>query len=633
MEPSPLTQVSRPDTFQPKIVKLYEALFQLPNADEDHDYEQSEGFWQEFFLLKPDPPSLRRVLQGLNADQMLHLQAPAQQLFSRAIDRVQAAKAPSDEIALDTLTVFLGAVLSKKYTNPSSDILSVLAGLDDADAVLSDLVAALDNIIRSGRNIQIRRKAIRVALSITSGAYSTGLISYFTHRDLFPSLMKFVQDSELSGEISEPFILLGLLTNYNKFEFQNPYRLRLDDFVNDVAIKKTVQCVGNTCRDLRDRYVAVQDDTPEAWSIGTALSYVGLGALTGSRPASPAPSPEEAQSLFTALPGSEAAILLSAYDFANANKLFCFNLINLPAASKTDITPFSAFLSLTSYLFQHAHRSARTALYSHVNLYILQIVIEDPALAKRICSEESKTPVRLCRQRQPYLPVVRTDRVLAAYILDIMIDGINHNLRRRLDTEYYILCLGVILRIISFLARSRIRFVYHWSELWRSLLSFIRFLTTYANDIKSLRESSRLVDDTVNLIALSLSAGESFLPDAAAYDDLFYKLVETGDILTKFRDAYELSKQSSSNSIETLVSVSRHYHALLEGDEKGKVKSKNLSPREVSKVIKQGYETLSIQAREDLDHWERYREADHKVVLKKVSRAAVEDAKMLVAEK
>ncbi|KKY22481.1 hypothetical protein UCDDS831_g03646 [Diplodia seriata] len=565
MEPSPLTQVSRPDTFQPKIVKLYGALFQLSNADDEQDHEQSEGFWQEFFLLKPDPPSLRRVLHNLSPDQMLHLQIPAQQLFSRAIDRMQDARAP---------------------------------------------------------------KAIRVALSITSGAYSTGLISYFTHRDLFPSLMKFVQDTELSGEISEPFILLGLLTNYNKFEFQNPYRLRLDDFVNDVAIKKTVQCVGNTCRDLRDKYVAVQDDTPEAWSFGTALNYVGLGALTGSRPASPAPSPEEAQSLFTTLPGPEAAILLSAYDFANANKLFCFNLINLPAASKTDITPFSAFLSLTSYLFQHAHRSARTALYSHVNLYILQIVIEDPALAKRICSEESKTPVRLCRQRQPFLPIVRTDRVLAAYILDMVIDGINHNLRRRLDTEYYMYALDS-----NFRQTGADFLTYHWSELWRSLLSFIRFLATYANDIKSLRESSRLIDDTVNLVALSLSAGESFLPDAAAYDDLFYKLVETGDILTKFRDAYDLSKQSDSSSIETLVSVSKHYHALLEGDEKGKVKSKNLSPREVSKVIKQGYETLSIQAREDLDHWERYREADHKVVLKKVSRAAVEDAKTLVLEK
>lgn len=143
-------------------------------------------------------------------------------------------------------------------------------------------------------------------------------------------------------------------------------------------------------------------------------------------------------------PGPEAAILLSAYDFANANKLFCFNLVNLPASSKTDVAPFSAFLSLTSYLFQHAHRSARTALYTHVNLYILQIIIEDPALAKRICSDESKTPVRLCRQRQPYLPVVRTDRVLAAYILDTVVDGINHNLRRRLDTEFYMYVVFVV---------------------------------------------------------------------------------------------------------------------------------------------------------------------------------------------
>lgn len=74
MEPSPLTQVSRPETFQPKIVQLYEALFQPPDPPDDLDHEHSEGFWQEFFLLKPDPPSLRRVLQKLNPDEMLHLQ-------------------------------------------------------------------------------------------------------------------------------------------------------------------------------------------------------------------------------------------------------------------------------------------------------------------------------------------------------------------------------------------------------------------------------------------------------------------------------------------------------------------------------------------------------------------------------
>jgi hypothetical protein len=52
------------------------------------------------------------------------------------------------------LTVFLDAALSKKYTNPSSDILSILAGLHDADAVMSDFVATLDTVIRNGRSCE-----------------------------------------------------------------------------------------------------------------------------------------------------------------------------------------------------------------------------------------------------------------------------------------------------------------------------------------------------------------------------------------------------------------------------------------------------------------------------------------------
>ncbi|OCK88623.1 DUF1741-domain-containing protein [Cenococcum geophilum 1.58] len=625
MEPSPLTQQSRPESFQPKIVRLYEALFR----EDEEDYDLSEGFWQEFFLLRPDAANLKRILGYLGADDLLHLQAHSQQLFFRAVSCVKHDTPPSDEVALDTLTVFLGAVLSKKYTNPSSDIISVLTGLRDADAIMSDFVASLDTIIRNGRNMEVRQKAAQVALSITAGAYQTSLISYFTHRDLFPALMKCVQDSESSTQTLRPFFLLGLLANYNKFEFQNPYRLRLDDFVNDATIRKIVTCFGSTCSSSRDRYIAVQDDLPEGWNLSATLSYIGLGVLaTSSRPSTP--TTEEAVPLFSALPGSEAGILLSTYEFANANKLFCFNLVTLPSHIKGEASALSSFLSLTSYLFQHAHRSFRSSLYTYISLFILQILVEDQILIKRMCGEESKTSVRLCRQRQPYLPVIRGSRPATSVILDIMIDGINHNLRRRLDAEFYILCLGVILRVISFLSRSRLRLAYHWSELWRTLLSFFRFLVTYSNDIKTLPKYAELVDDLVDLIALSLSSGEAFLPDSASYDDLFYKIVETGEILTKFRDAFELSNHAGPSSIDILVSVSSHYYTLLEGDEKGKVKTKNLSPKEVSKVIKQGYETLSIQATEGLDHWDKFREADHKMILKKVARVAVEDAKSLI---
>lgn len=69
-------------------------------------------------------------------------------------------------------------------------MINVITGLDQVDAIFTDFVAVLDNTIRIGRSLDVREKAIETALSVTSGAYQTGLISYFTHRDLFPSLMK-----------------------------------------------------------------------------------------------------------------------------------------------------------------------------------------------------------------------------------------------------------------------------------------------------------------------------------------------------------------------------------------------------------------------------------------------------------
>ncbi|KAI1179529.1 hypothetical protein F4777DRAFT_434818 [Nemania sp. FL0916] len=622
MEASPLTQQARPEVFQPKIVKLYEALFQ---DDSDAEGDKSEGFWREFFLLKPDRASLLNILDQFGPDDLIHLQPQTRQLFLRAVACLKSGNGLASLHALETLTTFFSSTLQKKYTNPSSDIIAVLAGLDHVDTVFTDFVSALDGIIRNGATLEIRQRAVEVVLSITSGAYQTSLLTYFIQRDLFPAIMKFIQDSDSPDKVLEPFTLLGLLANYNKFEFQNPYQLRLNDFVNEAAIRKIVRCVGQTCKILRGQYLDIFEDLPEGWSLSQALSMMGLGKITpGTRTNQKSNhDPEAAKQMFARLPGEEAAVLLGTYDFSHANKLFCFNLVTM-AAEKGEEQPIASLLSLTSYLLQHAFLSNRATNYAHLSLMVFRLLIEDQLLCKRVCSEESKTAVRLCRQRQPYLPVVKGERILAASVLDTMVDGINHNLRRRLDVGLYTLCVGIMLRIISYLSRSRTRIQYHWSGLFRSLLAFIKFLTTYASDLKDLPHFDTLLDLVVNLLALSLSAGEAFLPTPAAYDDLFYKVVESGEVLIKFRDTYKLSKRPS-NSIDTLVNVTAHYKSLL--DSGG---SKNLTSTQVSEVIKQGYETLSIQTKEGLDGWERYREADDRTLLKKMARATVNDVKILV---
>lgn len=333
--------------------------------------------------------------------------------------------------------------------------------------------------------------------------------------------------------------------------------------------------------------------------------------------------------------------MLGTYDFAHGNKLFCFNLVTLASADKTEEPPFSSFISLTSYLLQHAHLSLRATHYAHLNLMVFRLLVEDPVLCRRICSEESSMTVRLCRQRQPYLPLVRGERVAAACVLDAMIDGVNHNLRKRLDVGLYTLCLGIMLRVVSHLARTRTRLQYHWAELFRSLLSLVRFLTTYTADLEGLDHVETLLDHVVNLLALALSSGESFLPTPAAYDDLFYKVVESGDVLVKLKANWKLANRHS-NSIDTLVNVSTHYKDMLvDGGANGngaaaaaaaaaRRKGGQLTSLQVAEVIKQGYETLSIQAKEGLDTWERYREADERNLLKKMAKAAVADVKVML---
>jgi hypothetical protein len=347
---------------------------------------------------------------------------------------------------------------------------------------------------------------------------------------------------------------------------------------------------------------------------------------------------------------------MATYDFTNSNKLFGYHMVHMMPENKTEESPFSSFLSLTSYLQHHAYRSVRSAHYAELSLFTLRILVEDPTLCKHICSDEGKRTVRLCRQRQPYLPLVAGDRVVATVIFDIMIDTLTHNLRRRLDVNIYSHAIAITLRLLTYLSMNKIRLTYHWSELWRTLLSTMRFLTTYATDLTTNHKIHTLTSSLADVMAFCVSGGDTFLPDPASYDDLFYKLVETGPVISKFRSVYFQTPDSKDHAaaVETLLSVSTHFYTLLfqsDGDASTAasvtpspkpdgeptpvalpaIKKRNLSPREVHRIIKQGYDTLSIQPPEGLTTWPRWRETEWKSELKKAARCAVDDARQLVA--
>lgn len=199
---------------------------------------------------------------------------------------------------------------------------------------------------------------------------------------------------------------------------------------------------------------------------------------------------------------------------------------------------------------------------------------------------------------------------------------------------------------------NKVRLLYHWSELWRTLLSFVRFLTTYPSDLVQNPKIHRLVSSVTDLLTFCIACGDSFLPTPDAYDDLFYKIVENGPTLQKFKNIYKPtsnSRISPTYPIDTLLSVTSHFHSLLLEPDEIVVKAtdsnkngspatsappqrKQLSSKEVHEIIQKGYDTLSIQMEESLIAWDNWREADWRTELKMKARYAVNDTKVLVAK-
>jgi hypothetical protein len=246
--------------------------------------------------------------------------------------------------------------------------------------------------------------------------------------------------------------------------------------------------------------------------------------------------------------------MLMLYEFSHANK--AFSLALLRSKSSGPETSFGLFLSLSSYLATQQSRSLRATLYSRLVLLTIRNLIDDSSLMALLQHEDTKSRIRICRQRQPFLPVVSTERKLVEGILDTIVSGIDHNLRRRLDVEFYMYSLGflylinslllaIISKIIQYNGRTRVRLgsipwrqkltlAYHWNELWRSLLGLLKFLVARSEDLADLNNIGELVNNLVDVLVMALTGGETFLPGPTDYDDLFYKLVQATSSLEQY---------------------------------------------------------------------------------------------------
>lgn len=113
------------------------------------------------------------------------------------------------------------------------------------------------------------------------------------------------------------------------------------------------------------------------------------------------------------------------------------------------------------------------------------------------------------------------------------------HMMKKFPIELYILCIGVVHRIVCYQKRCRIRINYQWKTLWTALITLLRFLVQNESNLTKKMNIFDLSVQVVNILNLFITYGDTFLPTPGSYDELYYELIRMHQV---FDNVYSLGE-------------------------------------------------------------------------------------------
>ncbi|KAI8646828.1 hypothetical protein BD408DRAFT_409279 [Parasitella parasitica] len=618
--------VKRPE-FKEKFVEISEDIFK--GAKLYTTEAQKVGFWDNYLILPVNTKCITRLIQTRSEESLLDLKDNLGDLFLACLEKLELLDLTYSENtrqlnAIAVLTAIIRNLFGKKRLT-HFNIISILTGLNKADVLFSKLVRVIQHHIQEPST---RSDTLQLALVLVAGSDNVnqnGLNGYFMATDISATLFNVLAEdfTETSNEndYRDAVMLLGMLSNYNKYESRNPYLSYIKKTKQAKPLENIIFMYTATFTSLRSRYIELNDD--EETLSKSMVAYMSR-LFYSSAPTAPSEA-ENAKSL-SALPSAQTALLLPLFDFVNGNTFFINTLVN--ACSKIDAessntstlaktTMLTSLISFASYLFEH-NRTDRTNSYTRLLLTILLRLTEENSIMNYIARDGSAAAVRLCRQRSPTLPLNKSSRSLFCAILDGMLLFIRHNIRKKLDLITYRLAFSIMHRILSFVSKQKIRLAYHWVELWPSLTSTLHFTAQRLEDLQLKEEFGVYLTSFVSVFNMCVTHGETFLSDTKSYDSLYYEIIRATNDFTKL-SAYvnqsmnlkaragERTPSITHNEFYNIKLICNHFKPALDEWQAAK-NVKFLTPEQVMAIIRENYSTLQLKSMDKLDSYVAFNE-------------------------
>ncbi|KAK4701231.1 hypothetical protein P7C70_g5010, partial [Phenoliferia sp. Uapishka_3] len=420
-----------------------------------------------------------------------------------------------------------------------------------------DLVSSIDLILQdTSYPTELRHRTLQLALIIVTSINQGSVNAFFLRRDLFSTLVKFMSDPATSPFAFESALLLGILANFRKYEARNPYLVRIEDFVDEVVMRRIIGVVTAICTQTRQLYTSITDDEPPSFIASLTslvyslrLSELLTGGFSLSLPPAPSPSLKgkgKDNSPDALAPDQQPLLMESKEEMITPKKEMRDPFLSPENKGKDGEANGSGNANGNGKGKEKAEGSSSAvkkeeSAFGQMPTEVVVILLpfydlfnSNKAFCGLVFADtlDGNRELPVSTLRQPMLPYSSNRRLPIAAMLDTAVIYLRHNLHKRLDVETYIVCLRLVQRIMQQLKNERVRLDYDWVTLWRSILTLAGFIVSKLEELRSI---SNRVDDLVAQIFIVLSYaaywGEAIFPSSTTSVLLHYELLHADVVL------------------------------------------------------------------------------------------------------
>ncbi|XP_073997892.1 armadillo-like helical domain-containing protein 3 [Rhodnius prolixus] len=617
-----------------KIVQIYESFFKGEDLA-----RLNPNFWDELFLLKPKVAHLESEILRLNEEQLVTAKENINALFVQCIETLGNEHQLRVVYALQTLCALISAIY-KTSGQCGFDVIDILMGFDTAEQRMRLLLCHCNTILNGDGAPNLKSLCLKLLLLMVTGNDNVSqntLLEFVMLFSIFETLIQLLSDSRSRQDHGHDVVLLlTLLVNYRKHEAANPYIVKLSILDDELALNGYGQVISWSLSDFCRAFIQDQKE-PQSGSWFSSLSnIVGnmfLSEDTGTRN----------QQI-----RANNGVLVALYEAVHLNRNFVSTLAQTqtepptPSDSETTSEPSNLLGTFFQYCSIVMQDTKCEASFNTVKLcfLVLTCVAEDHYANSVMHDVNLVFKIQLHRLPMRHRTIIpdKPSQTLANTLLDLLVEFVMSHMMKKLPLELYLLCIGVMHRILCYQKRCRVRLTYQWKELWTSLISLLKFIIANEGHLAKKMNIFHLAHQVVNIFNLFITYGDTFLYSPANYDELYYELIRMHQV---FDNVYSMAFRYSAiegefketalkltNSLVNVRAIINHFSPKIDSWLAGQALS-TPSEDQILEVVRKNYDSLTLKLQDSLDQYERYTENPrHSAFFTAMVRSVVNDTKL-----